>query len=246
MDKDAVKKAAEALVAVRNGAKPIAALPEGCEPKTLADAYAIQDAATAGLTPVAGWKIAPMKDGTLWCAPLHAHTIRHRATAEAKTLNKPIVEAEIAFRMLRDVPAGIGIDQLCDAMVLVPLFEVLSSRFVDLTETPFLANLADGYGSALISLGDELADWRGRDAADLSLTVTVDGRQVERLSLAERLDYSVDLMARFARSFEGRADTLPAGTIVTTGAIVMLHQQGNRIVADYGALGINELIFSDL
>ena len=48
------------------------------------------------------------------------------------------------------------------------------------------------------------------------------------------------------RRFEDRFEVMPAGTIVTTGSMTVPFAPKHRIIADYGPLGVNELIFSDI
>ena len=53
MDEASIREAADALMAVRQGAALISALPDGCAPASIAEAYAIQDELTRRLSPVA-------------------------------------------------------------------------------------------------------------------------------------------------------------------------------------------------
>ena len=246
MDEPSIRKAAQALLEVRRGGAAIAALPAGCEPASLADAYAIQDEVIRHLSPVAGWKIAPLADDSgLWCAPLHRDGVLASPTIDGRTLRKPGVEVEIAFRMTRDLAAGTSGRALCDAMELVPLYEVLSPRFVDLTSAPFFSNIADGYGSRAISLGAPIADWAGTDRSSLHISIVVDGETIDSFGYGARLDMAIGLMERFARRFEGRADVMRKNMVVTTGAM-RFFAPGRRIVADYGPFGVNELTIENL
>src|SRR5690242_13019522 len=104
LDAGAIRRAAEALLAVRRGSPPLTGLPPGCEPTSFADAYAIQDAVAEALSPAAGWKLGKLPDGGLLCAPLLRDTIHQRPTLSAAALNAPVVEAELAFRTTRDIP----------------------------------------------------------------------------------------------------------------------------------------------
>jgi 2-keto-4-pentenoate hydratase len=242
---EAIQRAVDALLAVRRGAPPITALPAGSEPTSYGDIYAIQDAVTLQLTPAEGYKLGKLPDGFM-CAPLHRETVRRRPMLSAAALNEPLVEAELAFRMNRDIPLGTSAAELRDAMTFVPLFEILSSRFVKLFETPLFSNLADGFGSAVIGLGDEVADWTQVDPAGMTVRITADGETLHELDYAPKLEAAVALVASFAENFEGRFDVMPAGTLITTGSMTVPFAPRRRIVADYGPLGINEVIFSDL
>jgi 2-keto-4-pentenoate hydratase len=246
MDARAIQQAADALLEVRRGAPPITALPPGCEPTTFAEAYAIQDVVTQALSSAAGWKIGRLPDGGMLCAPLLRETIRYRPTLSAAALNAPVVEAELAFRMTRDIARGTTAEALYDAMIFVPLFEILGSRFVSIFEMPLLPNLADYFGSAEIALGDEVPNWTHADRAAMTVRIEGDGEVLHVLDYAARLDAAVAVVATFAERFEDRFDVLPAGTLVTTGSMTVPFAPKHRIIADYGPLGVNELIFSDL
>jgi 2-keto-4-pentenoate hydratase len=246
MDDNAIRQAADALLEVRRGAPPITALPAGCEPTSFAEAYAIQDAVTQAVSSAAGWKLGKLPDGGLLCAPLLVETIQRRPTLSAAALNAPVVEAELAFRMSRDIARGTTAEALREAMIFVPLFEILGSRFVSMFDMALLPNLADNFGSAAIAIGDEVPDWTGKSRAAMTVRIEGDGEVLHILDYADRLDAAVALVAAFAERFEDRFDVLPAGTLVTTGSMTVPFAPRFRIVADYGPLGVNELIFSDI
>src|SRR4051812_42783273 len=107
MDQRAVAQAADLLVTARRTGKLLDALPASCKPQTLADAFAIQSATVAALgESIAGWKVA-IVDGTAVRAPIMASLVFDNG-ARIASREMPLcgVEAEIAFRFERDLPAG--------------------------------------------------------------------------------------------------------------------------------------------
>ena len=246
LDASAIQRAADALLEVRRGAPPISELPPGCEPGSFAEAYAIQDAVTNALSPAAGWKLGKLPDGGLLCAPLLRETIEQRPTLSAAALNAPVVEAELAFRMTRDIARGTTAEALRGAMVFVPLFEILGSRFASMFDMALLPNLADNFGSAAIAIGDEVPDWASARRDAMSVRIEGDGEVLYILDYAAKLDAAVALVAAFAERFEDRFDVMPAGTLVTTGSMTVPFAPKHRITADYGPFGVNRLIFSDI
>src|ERR1044072_5607181 len=101
MDQRAVAQAAELLIAARRTGTLLDALPASCKPQTLEDAFAIQDATLAALgETVAGWK------GAVRGAIFGSRWFDGGARIEAATMPMLGVEAEIAFRFERDLPAG--------------------------------------------------------------------------------------------------------------------------------------------
>jgi 2-keto-4-pentenoate hydratase len=109
-----------------------------------------------------------------------------------------------------------------------------------------LPNLADNFGSAAIAIGDEVPDWTSASRADMSVSIEGDGVMLHVLDYSSKLDAAVELVAAFVARFEDRFDMLPAGTLVTTGSMTVPFAPKHRITADYGPLGINELIFTDI
>jgi 2-keto-4-pentenoate hydratase len=246
LDADAIQRAADALLVVRRGGPPLTELPPGCEPTSFAEAYAIQDRVTAALSSAAGYKLGKLPDGGLLCAPLLRETIHHRPTLSAAALNSPVVEAELAFITTREIARGTSAEALRDAMVFVPLFEILGSRFVSMFDMALLPNLADNFGSAAIAIGDQVPNWTSVRRDAMRICIEGDGEVLYVLDYAAKLDAAVALVAAFAARFEDRFDLLPAGTLVTTGSMTVPFAPKHRIIADYGPLGINELIFSDI
>ena len=98
--------AAQLLLAARHCGRRIAALPDDVRPRTVADAYRIQDAVVSKLGAVGGWKVgAKSRSAEPTCAPLPASLILrspHRFTADRFADNG--VEAELAFTLSHDLP----------------------------------------------------------------------------------------------------------------------------------------------
>jgi 2-keto-4-pentenoate hydratase len=109
-----------------------------------------------------------------------------------------------------------------------------------------LPNLADNFASAAIAIGDEVPDWTRAGRAAMTVRIEGDGELLHVLDYAARLDAAVALVASFAERFEDRFDVLPEGTLVTTGSMTVPFAPRHRIIADYGPLGVNELLFSDI
>src|SRR5262249_14285141 len=107
MLRDHVEEAAHLLCAARNGT-PVHELPPSCRPQSDADAYQIHDAVTQQLgEAVGGWKVGAASATTsAFCAPIYTSMIRPSpASYNAAELRIIGIEAEIAFRLGRDLPA---------------------------------------------------------------------------------------------------------------------------------------------
>ena len=78
------------------------------------------------------------------------------------------VEAEIAFRFIRDLPARnapYGREEVVAAMAALPAIEVVSSRFRDPRTRPPLEQLADNLINGALVPGTETQAWRRLDLA---------------------------------------------------------------------------------
>ena len=133
MDQRAVAQAAELLVAARRTGRLLDALPDACRPQTLDDAFVIQDATLAALgETVAGWKVAIVDNRVVRGAILASRVFENGAQVKAATVPLMGIEAEIAFRFERDMPAGKhSYEDVANAVSAFAAIEVVDSRFRD-------------------------------------------------------------------------------------------------------------------
>ena len=104
------RAATDALLQARRSRDWIAVLPDGARPQDEAEAYAIQDAVAAALAPeqggIAAWKVgAANPEAPPFAAPILAGTLRFDDSPFAPGFFQVMgVEAELAYRMGRDLP----------------------------------------------------------------------------------------------------------------------------------------------
>src|SRR3954462_1089777 len=99
-------RAAEMLPEARATRRWLDALPEGAQPASETEAYAIQDMVARRLGPIVGWKVgsAPLAPEP-FRAPIHEATLRIEDPRLPADLFHVIgVEAEIVYRFARDPP----------------------------------------------------------------------------------------------------------------------------------------------
>lgn len=158
-----------------------------------------------------------------------------------------VIEAEVAMRFGKPVDGRNGPpsrESLVDAISeLHPAIEIADSRLAGFPAVPPAAIAADlGFAGALVT-GAPCADWRRHDLSAASVRLIVNGEVVREgkgeAVLGNPLDALADFVVQAAR--EGRA--IEAGEIVSTGTWTQpyMAQQGDRIVADFGPLGIVEV-----
>ena len=148
MSSVAHQRAAEALLEARRKRQWLEAFPAGTHPASEVDAYAVQELVAAELGPVVGWKVG---SATLhsepFRAPIHAASLFESKTVPARMFHLIGVEAEIVYRLGRDLtPREIPYtrEEVLDAVISMhPAIEIVDTRFVSLSATDALGQRAD-------------------------------------------------------------------------------------------------------
>jgi len=253
-----IRDAARLLLDARARGVRLAQLPHALRPRDSAHAEAICEAMAAGFErPLGGWKIgcidprAPTKLGLEgpFCGRIPARLIyRSGAHLPWRELMRPVVEAEIALRLARDLPARStpwsreDIAAAVDAAL--PAIEIPESRLQDDHALGWLGMVADqGYAGRLIC-GSGIAGWRGLDLAGQAVTLRIDGQEVAHGSGARAMGHPLDALVWLANHRSRRGDGLEAGQIVSTGSLTGIHwtRPGAHVVAEYPGLGQVEVV----
>lgn len=227
----AAAQAARLLLAVRRGAPRISGLPAALVPQTLAAAYAIQLALLEEMhSGIAGWKASLFDDGQGACAPLPANAVLD-APAYTQVLKPALlaappygVEAEVAFRLGRDLPplaAGARYDReaVCAAVVSAhAVIEVIASRYVDADAVSPLERVADQLLNALLVVGPSCPDWRSLPLTALPLELRVQGHPVFQGRGGHPQDDPLAPLVWLANHLAEFGSGLRAGELVTTGS----------------------------
>jgi 2-keto-4-pentenoate hydratase len=248
MLKEHCEEAARLLCAARAGA-PVHELPPRCRPQSDADAYEIQDAVIRRLgEPVGGWKVGAASAASApFCAPIWRRMIRPSPAAyDPGELRLIGIEAEIAFRLGRDLPARATVydrTEVTAGAALHPVIEVVDSRYADFRSLDRLSILADNFSNGGLVYGAAVPDWENVDIGQTAITVTEDGEPFADSAAGAARD-PIAALVDFANLRKGRGGT-KAGTFVTTGSWtgMVFTKLGTRIVADFGPLGRVEVAF---
>jgi 2-keto-4-pentenoate hydratase len=246
MDTTAVAKAASALAAARRTRLPIGDLPSDAQPEDDADAYAIQDSVVALLgMPIAGWKVgAPNPTAIPNAAPLLQPLIAPSpAQLDPKSVPVLGIEAELAFRFKKDLPARsipYARDEVAAAIgSLHPAIEVVDSRFTNRNVVSAAARLADFQSNGHFVFGPALTDWKGVDPTRQAITLEIGAKQAAdvvggnaAVDLFRLLMWLIDHAGKRGRGIK-------ANDIVTTGSYtgVTFAKPGDTVTARFAGLG---------
>ena len=236
----------------RAGTK-LAALESSQRPRDRAEGYAIQAALAAYSTGrLFGWKIAATSeagqkhinvDGPMAGRILGETVIADGGTASMAGNAMRVAEPEFAFRMAADLsprPAPYTVQQVLDAVgTLHPAIEIPDSRFADFVGAGAAQIIADNACAHLFVLGaPATSNWRALDLVEEKPVITLRGQQFIGHGKNVLGDPRIAL-AWLANELRQLGVTLKAGEVVTTGTChpPLPIQSGDRVAADFGALG---------
>jgi len=161
-------------------------------------------------------------------------------TVPTDGLIHPRVEAEIAF-VMRDELAGpnVSINQVLDAIDFVqPAVEILDSRF-EKFKFDLQSVIADNSSSARFVVGGRACRARDLDLATLGVVLEINGDPVAFAASGAVMGHPAEVIRMLVSWLHARGMTLPAGTVVLTGAVTEAFpvQQGDTICARFQDLG---------
>ncbi|MBL8552527.1 MAG: fumarylacetoacetate hydrolase family protein [Hyphomonadaceae bacterium] len=246
---------AAAFVDARLHAGPLGAFP-GKPPRTLAEAYAIQDAAIP-LWPgdVAGWKIGlvqPAQRATFGEARIAGPIFRENlrfvesdviAAAPVFEGGFAAVEAEFAVLLKADAPPARTEWAEEDAAALVGAahiaIEIASSPLASINDLGPAVTVADFGNNFGLVIGPRIPDWGKRAWRDLSARMSINEQTVGEGSAASLPGGPLAALAFILSNCAKRGRPLKAGDWISTGATTGVHliNLGETARADFGALG---------
>ena len=237
-----VEATAAALVAAHRDRRPLFAAAASA-PGSFDEAYAIQDAVAASLYPgqrPAAWKVgAPSREAEPTATPLFT-VLASPAKWAMRAVVELTIEAEVGFRLARDVPAGDAatapLEQVFDHVCAT--IEVCDARLSNYRDAPALWKLADAQVNAGLVVGT------GRPAAEIDdysrvrCEVLVDDRVVFDATGTHALG-DPRVLLRWWLQHATRRSTLRAGDVVTTGTWcgMIAAPAGARLVARMHGIG---------
>jgi len=240
-----VSTAAEFLLAARQGGRRPAALPEHLRPRTIGDAYAIQDAVAARLGAIGGWKVgAKNASAEPTCAPLPATLILRSPQRFAPgRFAQNGVEAELAFTLSHDLPPRPQPYRAADLEAAVATvhaaIEIVDSRFADLGAVDPLSVLADFQSNGALVVGHGVALPPAFKSSTQEVSLDIDGIRVVESRGSNPAGDVIALLAWLANHVAARNGGLRRGDLVTTGSWTGMRfvASGTRIEAAFPGIG---------
>jgi 2-keto-4-pentenoate hydratase len=177
---------------------------------------------------------APLPSEGVWPSP---------AQARSWHFNLRLIEAEIAVRLARDVtPSEAAVmteDEthgLADAMAVS--IEVVDSRWQQAADAPALLRLADLQSHGALVLG-EWVPFVARDWAAQRCTVQIGSQGTVERRGTHALGDPAWLLPSWLRHVTREGETVPAGTVVTTGTWcgMLPASAGDRVVVRFEGVG---------
>ena len=219
-------------------------------PTDRAAATAIQDemAKRTG-EDVVGWKVGGELVGRVFEWDLYSSP----ASLPAERFRDALVEVELGFRLLANLPARsepYGVDELVEAAVLVPTFEFVASRFAGAWPNPeieseWLLMTADNAVVAGVVVGADLPDWKGANLLEIPISASIDDGAPLPLVPPERRRDLVDTLVWLVNQLSGRGIGLSAGQVATLGAAIAGVPMGRSVTAEVGDWGRIEATVAD-
>ena len=253
--------ASDLLALARTKMQRLPELPAEIRPVTLDAAYDVQ----AELIPqllahfggsAIGYKIACTNeiaqrqlhvDHPFYGRMLSATTHASPARIPAGDYFMRVMEAEFAFQMSADLPPSGAVrtrEQVADAVAgVMPGIEVVDSRFDSWTTVGTSSLIADNACHGAWIRGALVKDWRGLDLAAQKVRLVINGEVKGEGSGAAVLGHPLNALTWLANALNARGLALRAGDCITTGVTtdIYLAGSGDRVVADFGSVGMVEL-----
>lgn len=222
-----LKEAARLFLQVRRTRRWLPSLPEYCRPSDVADAYEIQRLVFAELGgAAAAWKVgAGSPDATPACAQIAAATtFDDGAALPASMFNLAGAEAEIAYRLGRDLPLRsepYSLEEVKASIESVrPTIEISDTRFVAWASQDRPSHLADQLNHGALVVGADSARLTEVEASQQRAIMKVNGEvRADRIGGNPAGD-PLRLLVWLANNGSRGAGGLRAGEVVTTGSLI--------------------------
>lgn len=241
----AIADATRLLLDAHRSGKPVAST--GVVLKKEEEAYRVQDEVFAALWPGAGpvaWKAGGPSDKVEpTAAPIPpGNLLRSPASVAAADMQMIGVEAELAFRLARDLPPRsrpYSVRSVAAAIgEVVVAIEICGSRLANWKETSGVWKLADFQNNSALVVGSGTRDWQKIDFLQQEMEFRI-GSRVAKAKGAHPYGSPARLLPWLVAHAAKRGLGLHAGDVITTGAWTGLEaaEAGDEVSAWFPGIG---------
>jgi 2-keto-4-pentenoate hydratase len=241
MAADKIGRAAALLAQAHRSGKKLPGLPEADAPSDTAEAWAVQREVLAlrGIG-IGGFKAAVPPDHPGFGAIMPASGLRASPARLGMPPGAAIgIEAEIAFRVTRDIEAGATRDAILASVIAFPAIELVGSRFEDAAKPSHAVRVADNFSNAGFVAGPDAAGWRGLDLGNLHVHLRIGDAVIADKHGGNPAGDPLKPLFWLIDFLPGVGLALQEGQVVTTGSCTGMVQAaaGQRVVARFEGLG---------
>jgi 2-keto-4-pentenoate hydratase len=238
-DEGRIQQAARFLFEAHRTRQPFGPMPEMYMPRTVDEAYAVQEAFQTLMAeahgPVAGYKIALTTPAMQQLVGFHAPfagailagTVHHSPiTLRRADYGRLGIECEVAVQLGTDLPAAKAPyrqDDVADAIAAVmAAFELVDDRGADYAQLAalVLTLIADNAWNAGIVLGSPVREWRTIDLAAARGVLVINGTVAGEGRGSDVMGHPLEALGWLVNMLATRGKSLTQGMIVMTGSLV--------------------------
>lgn len=245
--------AADLLITAHQGGAKLDWLPQECSPRTLQEAYAVQELVRSELEATDGWKVgAATSESEPFAAPLLASRIGETGIEiQAGQFNMFGIEGELAFRLAGDLPpraAPYTLDEIHAAVgSLHAAIELVDSRLPDWESADNLWRMADNGSNGYLVLGSGITDWLDMPLEKARVRLDIDGRPAVEQEGGNTGGDPVRLLVYLVNHCREHRGGLKAGDVITTGSFTGLSfgSAPSRFRVSFPDVGEAELVLAE-
>ena len=266
MEKSKINKAADILYNSRININRIKELPRDCEPKSIEEAYAIQDEIAKRYLSkdkkisIIGKKIgctneaakAQLNISESFFGNMFSDNIsKSNAIIDANFFSSPFVEPEFGFLMKDELDvsqAPYSFDDVYKSILaVIPSIELVDSRYEDWTNVGVNNLIADNAVHAHWFYGEEIKELNLIDFSDHSVDLFINGKFIEKGNANAVMGNPINSLTWLINNLAIIGKTVPKNHYITTGTCTKAIpiSKGDKIVADFGKLGIVNFNFKE-
>jgi 2-keto-4-pentenoate hydratase len=160
-----------------------------------------------------------------------------------------VIEAEFGFQFAHDLPPAappLSREQIADVLSgVLPSIEIVDSRYVTWTNVGVPSLIADNAVHGAWVRGQLIRNWTSLDLAAQAVNLYVNDKLVESGKGSAVMGHPLNALQWLVHRLHSQGTTIKAGEYVTTGVTTNIYmaQKGERVVADFGAVGKVEVSF---